>query len=123
MPDMLTILYNGQCPICAREVRHYQALARRHDAQIAFEDLNHTDLSAWALSPDQARRRLHARPSPSAPVLSGVEAFVALWARLPGWQWLAWLAALPLLRPLAGLIYERALVPLLMWNLRRLGRG
>jgi predicted DCC family thiol-disulfide oxidoreductase YuxK len=120
---MVTILYNGRCPICAREIAHYRALAQRHGAALDFADLNSADLDGWALTPDQAKRRLHARPAPGAPVVSGVEAFALLWQALPGWRWLGRAAMLPVVRPLAALIYERALVPILMWNLRRIGRA
>lgn len=118
---MVTILYNGRCPICAREIAHYRALALRHGAPLAFEDLHQSDLTDWALTAEQAKRRIHARPRPGAPVVSGVEAFALLWRALPGWRWLGRIAMLPVVRPMAALIYERALVPILMWNLRRLG--
>lgn len=84
---MLLILYNGGCPICAREIAHYRRLALRLGADIAFEDLGKTDLALWGLNPDTARRRLHARDA--GRVLHGLAAFRALWARLPGWRWLA----------------------------------
>jgi len=110
----LRILYNGACPICSREIAHYRSLAARTGANIAFDDLTATDLSAWDLSPDQARRRLHALSGDDR--LDGVAAFRALWARLPGWRWLARLTGLPGIRQLAGLLYDRIAAP---WLYRR----
>lgn len=112
----LCILYNGACPICAREIAHYRRLARRHGAAVDFQDLNTSDLAAWGVSADAARRRLHARllhDSRGEWRGDGLPAFRALWARLPGWRWLAWLTGLPLIRPLAALVYDRIAAPLL----------
>ena len=107
----LRVLYNGACPICSREIRLYRRLAERHAAPLRFEDLNSTDLSGWNLTPDQARRRLHALDGDRR--LHGLAAFRALWARLPGWRWVAWASGLPVLRPVVGLVYDRIAAPLL----------
>lgn len=107
----LSILYNGACPICSREIAHYQRLARRHGAAVDFQDLNIADLAQWGISADAARRRLHARQGQCR--VDGLPAFRALWAQLPGWRWLARLTGLPLIRPLAALAYDRVAAPLL----------
>lgn len=110
----LRILYNGACPICSREIAHYRRLSERIGAGIAFDDLNAVDLARWGLTADQARRRLHARDG--AFRISGLAAFRALWARLPGWRWLARLTGLPGVRHLADWGYERIAAP---WLYRR----
>jgi len=110
----LRILYNGACPICSREVALYRRQAERIGADMAFDDLNSVDLAPWGLNRDQARRRLHALDGQRR--LDGLAAFRALWARLPGWRWLARLIALPGVRTLAGLVYDRLLAP---WLYRR----
>lgn len=111
----LHILYNGACPICAREIDHYRRLAARiGGAGLAFDDLNTADLGRWGLTADQARRRLHARDE--AQVLAGMAAFRALWARLPGWRWLGRATALPGIRQAVDWGYERIAAP---WLYRR----
>ncbi len=110
----LRILYNGACPICAREIAHYRRLAERSGADLCFDDLNAADLAAWGLTADTARRRLHARDG--AFRLAGMPAFRALWARLPGWRWLARATALPGLRQATDWGYERIAAP---WLYRR----
>jgi predicted DCC family thiol-disulfide oxidoreductase YuxK len=110
----LRILYNGACPICSREIALYRRQAIRAGADLAFDDLNAVDLTPWGVSPDAARRRLHAMDG--ARRLDGVAAFCALWARLPGWRVLAWLVGLRGVRHVAGWAYDRIAAP---WLYRR----
>jgi predicted DCC family thiol-disulfide oxidoreductase YuxK len=105
------VLYNGQCPICAREIDVYRREAQTRGLPLAFDDLHDTDLARWGVDADAARRRLHVLVD--GRVLSGVPAFLALWAALPRWRWLARLVGLPGLRHLAAIVYDRALAPAL----------
>ncbi len=116
----LRILYNGDCPVCSREIAHYRHLAGRSGAAIAFDDLSRLDPAALPIPPEAARRRLHAVED--GRLIHGLPAFRALWSRLPGWRWLARLTGLPLLRPLAAGLYDRVLAPALYRNLRRRAR-
>jgi predicted DCC family thiol-disulfide oxidoreductase YuxK len=53
-------------------------------------------------------------------VASGVDAFIAVWRRLPRFRWLAVLVALPGPRQLFSAAYEWIAVPTLAaWNARR----
>lgn len=110
----LHILYNGDCPICSREIALYRRQAERTRADLVFDDLNGVDLAPWGITPDQARRRLHARDG--AQHLEGVAAFRALWQRLPGWRVLAWFTGLPGVRHLTEVVYDRIAAP---WLYRR----
>lgn len=107
----LTVLYNGACPICSREVAAYRRKAERDGLPLGFEDLHVAELGGWEVTPEEARRRLHVREG--GRVLAGLPAFVALWRRMPGFRWLAALVSLPLIRPLADLVYEWLLAPAL----------
>ncbi|MBF9046164.1 DUF393 domain-containing protein [Rhodobacterales bacterium LSUCC0031] len=117
------ILYNERCPICRAEISHYRKRAEVAGAALVFEDLNTADLGGWRLTPDQAKRRLHAA-LPDGHIISGIPAFAAIWAALPGMGWLARLVMLPVIRPLAGLAYNRLAAPwLYRRQLRREARG
>ncbi len=116
----LTVLYNGACPICSREIDAYRRSAEAEGLDIAFEDLNTADLDAWGVDRETARRRLHLREG--GRVRGGLDAFVALWRVLPRLGWLARLVSLPGLRPVAGGVYEWVLAPLL-YRFDRLRRG
>ena len=107
----VTVLYNGDCPICSREIAAYRRRAERTGAPLAFEDLNVADLRAWGLEAEAARRRLHVRLGDR--VLAGLPAFVALWERLPGMGWLARLVSLPGIAWVAERVYEHVLAPAL----------
>jgi predicted DCC family thiol-disulfide oxidoreductase YuxK len=104
------ILYNDRCPICRAEIAHYRVRAAKTDAKLTFEDLNKADLGAWALTEDQAKRRMHAA-LPDGRIVSGVPAFAAIWRALPGMGWLARLVETPGLRSLADLAYNRIAAP------------
>lgn len=106
-----TVLYNGACPICSREIDAYRREAQGAGLPLRFDDLNAADLARWGLTPEAARRRLHVRYG--AQVLAGLPAFLALWAALPRWRWLARLVGLPGVRQVAGVVYDHALAPAL----------
>jgi predicted DCC family thiol-disulfide oxidoreductase YuxK len=118
--DTLTVLYDGACPLCRREIAHYQSLARAladaADGDPAAPAVHFADVSdpAVALPPQRTRaqllRRFHVRRADGT-LVDGAAAFVVLWARLPGWRWLARLARVPGVTPLLELSY-RAFLPL-----------
>lgn len=107
-----TVLYNAECPICSREIAVYRRAAERDGLPLAFQPLHEADLDAWGLTDEAARRRLHLR-LPDGKLHAGIPAFVALWARMPRMRWLARLVALPVVRSLAGLMYDKVLAPAL----------
>jgi len=117
------ILYNDRCPICRAEIAHYRRRAEASGAALLFEDLNSVDLTAWRLTADQAKRRMHAA-LPDGTIVSGIPAFAAIWARLPNMGWLARLVQVPGLRHLADLVYNRLAAPwLYRRQMRREARG
>ena len=92
----LTVLYDGACPLCRREIGVYRGLRPlRPDEPICFADVSD---AALALPPgitrEQLLARLHVRDR-HGELLSGAPAFLALWAALPGWRWLARVGRLP----------------------------
>jgi len=84
----VVVFYDGACPVCRREIRHYRRLDR--DARIDFADIAvHPEaLAGTGLTPAQARRRFHVIDAQGR-LCSGATAFMALWAQLPGWRRLA----------------------------------
>ena len=111
MTQETTVIYNGSCPICSREVEAYRRDAERHGAPLRFEDLSVADLARHGLDADTAARRFHVVKD--GRLLSGVDAFAVVWETLPRWRWLAGLVRSPVVRPAARLGYDHAAAPLL----------
>lgn len=109
MTDETRILYNDTCPLCRFEIGHYRARADATGAPLAFDPLQHAP--NWGMTPDQAARRLHVRQGDR--ILSGFDAFRAIWSTLPRWRWLARVTGLPVLRPVLAFGYDRMVGPLL----------
>lgn len=100
---LVTVWFDGDCPLCAREI----AIMRRLDRNgaVNFVDLAGAQPGSFPDSLDRCAllNRLHAQEQ-GAPVVSGAEAFAAMWR------------AIPLLRPLGRLARRRAV----LWGLERL---
>jgi predicted DCC family thiol-disulfide oxidoreductase YuxK len=117
----LTVLYDGACPLCRREISVYRGLQPLNaETPGCFADVSNADLP---LPPGTTREQLLARfhvRRPDGQLLSGAQAFLALWAALPGWRWLARLGRLP------GMtwVMERSYRLFLRWRptLQRLAR-
>lgn len=90
----LLILYDGACPLCAREIAHYQGLPAV--APVRFSDVSAAPDGDLGCGIDRraALARMHV-VEPDGTVVSGARAFIALWKRMPGWRWLARIASVP----------------------------
>jgi len=80
--------YDGGCPVCRREIAHYQRLDREgavewRDIHARPEVLSDVDIS-W----ETAMRRFHCLDE-TGRLRHGVDGFAVIWARLPYWRWLA----------------------------------
>ncbi len=89
----LLLFYDGLCPLCAREIAYYRR--RLHGADVFFLDITDPafDVAHYGLDPRRVRRVLHVKVGDE--VRTGVNAFMALWERVPGHAWLARLASRP----------------------------
>jgi len=96
-PPPLTVLYDGACPLCRREIGIYRGL--RPNSPVCFADVSDGASSLPStLPPETTREQLMARfhvCSSDGQLLIGAQAFLALWAVLPGWRWLARIGRLP----------------------------
>lgn len=106
MSQPLTVLFDGGCPLCSREINHYRKLAA--EAPIRWVDVAAPDapLAEFGVSREAALRLFHVRDG-SGQLHTGVRAFMALWRQLPYYRWLE--CACRRLR----------VVPVLDWGYRR----
>lgn len=93
-PPLLTVYYDGGCPVCIREVGFYRR--RRGAEDIRWVNLAQCEDSELGadLGRDAAYARLHARARDGR-LLSGAHAFAALWQALPAFRLAGRVAALP----------------------------
>jgi predicted DCC family thiol-disulfide oxidoreductase YuxK len=102
MQKTVTVWFDGSCPLCIKEI----ALMRRLDRRSAIEFVDVADDAPIDCPIDRSDllARFHAREN--GEILSGAEAFAAMWR------------AIPILRPI-GLI---ARIPAALWLLERVYR-
>jgi predicted DCC family thiol-disulfide oxidoreductase YuxK len=90
------VLYDGACPLCRREIGIYRGLRPVEDhVQVCFADVSDVRVQ---LPPGTTREQLLARfhvRNNDGQLLSGAQAFLALWGALPGWRFLAWPGRVP----------------------------
>ena len=116
----MIVYYDGQCPLCSREIRVMRRLDRHR--RLSFLDV--TRHPVGDLDRDELLRRFHVRGSDGQTV-SGAAAFAAVWRQLPA---LSWLGRLAMVGPVARIL-ERAyglflnIRPGLQAVARRLERG
>ncbi len=100
--EALTVMFDGACPLCRREIDVYQSLTPLE--MVSWMDVSKD--TAGVSAADQARfmARFHVRLQDGR-LLSGAAAFVALWLVMPGWRWLGWVGRLPGVTPVLELAY------------------
>lgn len=113
-----TMFYDNGCPICRREVAHYQRLD--HARRIRWVDIceEKQELKDIGLNETDAMAQLHAIDS-NGHVVQGAWAFAAIWEALPHYRYLAKLVRTLRLLPLLDRIYR----PFARWRYRRRCRG
>jgi len=111
------VLYNSNCPVCSAEIAHYKRYSGKAGLPIRFDDLNTDALGDWGLDQDAAARRLYVLHD--GVLLSGIPAFLALWAQMPKYRVLARIVGLPGIRQIAEAAYDHVFAPALYRRQRR----
>lgn len=103
MPIQLTIFYDGQCPLCVREMKQLKRLDQHN--QIAFEDILADDFRERfpQIPVPEANRILHGI-NEHGEMLYGLDVTHAAWS-LVGRGWLTAPLRWPLIRWVADKIY------------------
>jgi len=119
MPDSdnkITVFYDGACPRCVRDRENYERLDPEAGRQVEWFDITGRDreLRDLGIDPRKALTELHIRDSDGR-ILSELDAYRVLMARIPRYRLLGRLIGLPLIRPLTSRLYH-------WWVERRLRR-
>lgn len=82
------IFYDGSCPLCTKEIKHYQRLDKA--GCIAWNDIT-TDDKTYVkqnISFEQAMKKLHAIDS-AGNLVTGVDSFLLIWENLSQYRLLS----------------------------------
>jgi predicted DCC family thiol-disulfide oxidoreductase YuxK len=97
------ILFDGECPLCMREVAVLRRLDRRR--RVRFTDIaaKDFDASSYGLTQEDVMARIHGR-LPDGRVIEGVEVFRRVYQAV-GFGWLVPITRWPLVRPVLERLY------------------
>lgn len=104
------VLYNDTCPICSREIKHYNKIADRDGLPLRFDALTHA-ADTWGIAAEDAAKRIHVRHN--GQIIDGMPAFVILWSQIPRYRWLSKVFSLPIIRQVSVVLYDYVAAPLL----------
>ena len=113
---MPIVFYDGGCPLCRREIAHYQKLQGADSLEWLDITKNRDRLVGYGLTDDEAMARFHVLDA-AGRWQTGVWGFIELWSHLPAYRWLAHLLRRSRLLPLLDRAYAR----FARWRWRRRG--
>jgi len=105
----LTVLFDGGCPLCSREIAHYRTLASLTPIHWLDVTDDQAGLSHWGIAPAAAMAEFHVFDE-AGRLHKGADGFVTLWL------------ALPYYRRLAQACRRLHLLPLMRWGYGRFAR-
>jgi predicted DCC family thiol-disulfide oxidoreductase YuxK len=115
MPEtLLTVFFDGGCPLCSREIKHYQKWAGQADITWIDVTRQAERLPEYGLSQAEAMARFHVMDG-SRMFHRGADGFLLLWSRLPGYRHLANACKMCHIQPLLRWVYEH----FARWHFRR----
>ena len=121
MSPLLTVYYNTKCPVCNAGIdwQRNRLMQAVRAGIIDFRDINLEPdaLARFGAGLEDVRRRLHAVDADGR-LHVGADSAIAIWQRTPGDGWLARFVALPPIRPIARVVYDRFADLLYAWNRR-----
>ncbi|MCQ8183344.1 DUF393 domain-containing protein [Methylomonas sp. SURF-1] len=103
----LTVYYDGDCPKCIRDRDTYQKLSGASNEQVCWFDITGQEnrLRELGIDPQQALAELHVHDADGR-IVSELDAYILLMAKVPKLKPLAWLIGLPIIRPLLAKLYH-----------------
>jgi len=109
------VWFNGDCPVCSREIGSYQKEAQRRDLPMRFHDSMRVTqpLSAYGLRREHLERRLYLRDELGR-IHSGFSAVLGIWTRL-GYRRLVAVFAWPPVFAVCEALYDHVVAPSLAY--------
>jgi len=87
-PNKIQVYFDGLCHLCSREINHYRK--QTGSDEIQFVDITAPDFEPKkaGLDPIRVHREMHVRKS-NGSLVTGVDAFIAIWEVLPRYHFAA----------------------------------
>ena len=103
---MLTVFYDGKCGLCSREIGHYMKISPT--TTFIWRDIANEPhhLKLINVSQSDALKRLHVSDQKGT-IHVGIDAFIAIWRKLPRWRLLALICATPGIRSILNFLYNK----------------
>ncbi|SDH58591.1 alpha/beta fold hydrolase [Nitrosomonas sp. Nm132] len=103
----ITVYYDGACPACIKDRQNYEKLAGKGGEDVCWFDITGQDahLHDIGIDPHKALSELHVHDEHQR-IVSELDAYIVLMARVPLLKPLAWLIGLPVIRPLLSRLYH-----------------
>jgi predicted DCC family thiol-disulfide oxidoreductase YuxK len=105
----ITVFYDGACARCIKDRRFYEKLAGKGGKQVQWFDITDQDahLIGLGIEPSKALTELHIQLADGR-ILSELDAYIILMARVVWLKPLAYFISIPFIRPrLAKLYHQR----------------
>ena len=103
----ISVYYDGACPKCIKDRQTYEKLAGKAADNVCWVDITGQEkkLSELGIDPIKALTELHVKDE-NETILTEIDAYILLMAKVPVLQAIAWLIGLPLIRPMIAKIYH-----------------
>ena len=101
-----TVLYDGSCPLCSREINHYRRLKGAEKIRWIDASQDETLLSEFGVSQAEALAYFHVFDA-DGQLHKGAYGFAQVWAQLPAYRWLYLSLTRLHLLPLSEWVYAR----------------
>ncbi len=102
---MITVLFDGKCSLCEKEIRYYQKIAPEGIFRWCDITIDRSILDQYNLVQSQALLYLHVKDD-KGNMHIGVDAFIIIWSKLQKFKILAKIISFPLIYQVAKVIYR-----------------
>jgi len=82
--ETVTMLYDGGCPLCSKEVAHYKRRDKQNKVNWVDINVDSLPLVEYNIEHEAAMKRLHVIHD--GKIVIGARAFAAVWTQLPGYR-------------------------------------
>jgi len=102
----LTVLYDGGCPLCSREIDHYRRIDKGTAIQWLDVSVMEESEIPLSLNREDTLKIFHVIDG-NDKIYRGASGFIRLWDALPRYAWLSWLCRRLGIVPMMDWAYQR----------------